>query len=308
MEVLSWRTELVENLAERPCCGYAAVDVMATEPSALTALALAGEGRVDGCEQVAQWLADIQSDDGSVGVREYERSPCWTTSLAVMVWSALAAIGRERYAAAIARGTDWIVNARGVAIPREDESGHDSSLEAWPWVEGTHAWVEPTSLHVLALKAAGLHDHLRTRNAVRMLADRQLPIGGFNYGNTYVMDQLLRPHLQPTGMALLALSSEVKNPTSVERSLAYLEQNLSAQTATVSLCWPLMALAAFNRTPHQLESWLEGAYQRTRRRDRSPLKLALILLASQGRQSFMVKPGVAPRADDSLFVETKHAT
>ena len=41
-----------------------------------------------------------------------------------------------------------------------------------------------------------------------VLLDRQLPGGGLNYGNTYVLGQLMRPHVQPTGIALLALAGE----------------------------------------------------------------------------------------------------
>jgi hypothetical protein len=298
MQGFSSREELVDHLAKRPCCGYAAADLVATEPSALAALALAGEGRIDSCDQVARWLERIQVADGSVGVRENEAVPCWTTSLAVMVWSALRGTSYARYASSMARGTEWILHARGVTMAREDALGHDPAIEAWPWVEGTHAWVEPSALHVLALKSAGLNDHLRTRNAVRMLADRQLPEGGLNYGNTFVLDRLLRPHLQPTGLALLALSTEATKHSLVDKSLAYLEQNISAETATPSLCWSLLALAAYGRTPSQAEEWLEGAYQRTLLRGRSPFKLALILLALQREESFLVKLRVSPRPQD----------
>ena len=41
----------------------------------------------------------------------------------------------------------------------------------------------------------------RIREAVRLLWDRQLPHGGWNYGNTVVLKQELRPHLLPTGLA-----------------------------------------------------------------------------------------------------------
>ena len=289
MEGLNWRDELIDRLAECPRCGYAATDIVASEPSTLAALALAGEGRFESCDQVAQWLERVQTADGSVGVRENERVPCWPTSLAVMVWTALRETEFDKYANPVARGTDWILHARGVTMPRDNEPGHDPSLEAWPWVDGTHAWVEPTALHILALRAAGLHHHQRTRDAVRMLADRQLPQGGFNYGNTIVLGGVLRPHLQPTGLAVLALASEPHDRVRLSNSLTYLERNISAQTGTTSLCWSLMALAAHGRTPREVDTWLESAYERTLLRDRSPLKLALILLASQRDKSFFVK-------------------
>jgi hypothetical protein len=294
MEGSTWRDELIDRLAKSPRCGYAATDIVATEPSALAALALAGEGRIDGAKQVARWLEHAQSPAGSVGVRENEDMPCWPTSLAIMVWLAAGEVHNGLFANSIQRGLDWILNARGVTMPRDNEPGHDASLEAWPWVVGTHAWVEPTALHVLALKTARYQQHPRTREAVRMLADRQLPQGGFNYGNTFVLDRLLRPHLQPTGLAVLALSNELNPSIDLSKSVRYLETGISSETGTPSLCWSLIALAAQGKTPTDADAWLEAAYHRTLLRDRSPLKLALILLASQGSTSFLVKHCVEP--------------
>src|SRR2546428_787916 len=80
-----------------------------------------------------------------------------------------------------------------------------------------------TAMHVLALKAAGHRDHPRTREAVRLLIDRLLPGGGCNYGNTIVLGQELRPQLQPTGLAMLALAGETDPDGRVAMSLAYLK-------------------------------------------------------------------------------------
>ena len=93
----------------------------------------------------------------------------------------------------------------------------------WPWVLGTHSWIEPTAFNVLALKAAGRGEHPRTREAVRLLVDRLLPTGGCNYGNTTVLGQQLRPHLAPTGLVLLSLAGEQINDSRIAKSLAYLQ-------------------------------------------------------------------------------------
>jgi len=50
--------------------------------------------------------------------------------------------------------------------------------------------------------------HPRADEAVQLMLDRILPGGGCNYGNTIVLDQLLRPHIQPTGIVLLALAGD----------------------------------------------------------------------------------------------------
>jgi hypothetical protein len=69
----------------------------------------------------------------------------------------------------------------------------------WAYAEGTHSWVEPTAFAVLALKAASREYQAAAREGVAVLIDRQLPGGGLNYGNTFVLGQLIRPHIQPTG-------------------------------------------------------------------------------------------------------------
>jgi hypothetical protein len=156
--------------------------------------------------------------------------------------------------------------------------GHDTTLAAWPWAAGTHAWVEPTALAVMALKSAELGDHSRTREGVRMLLDRQLPSGGCNYGNTFVLGQKLRPHIQPTGMALAALGGDREGESRINRSVAWLANHLSGRTATASLCWGLMGLAANGAAPQEALQWLSGAFERLGESDASPYKLALISL------------------------------
>jgi hypothetical protein len=133
---------------------------------------------------------------------------------------------------------------------------------------------------VRSLKAAGHNNHPRTREAIKLLVDRQLPSGGCNYGNTEVMGQALLPHVQPTGLAMLALAGESDEQGRMERSLAYLRQTLSARTTTASLCWGVLGLSAHDQRPADADLWLESAYGRTMRRDRSPYKLALLAVAA----------------------------
>lgn len=243
-------------------------------------MALAAAGRVDSARQVADWLVGLQASDGSVGVRASNRQPCWPTSLAVLTWATVHKSESSRhYQLAIERSVHWMISHQGVTLPPNTGHGHDTMLEAWPWVDDTHAWVEPTALHVLALKAIGLGSHPRTREAVRMLINRQLPTGGLNYGNTVVLGRLLRPHIQPTGLALLALAGETNESKSMQRSLAYLRGQLNSSTTTTSLSWSLLALAAHNQRPDEADVWLEAAYQRTIRREASLHKLALLSLA-----------------------------
>ena len=55
--------------------------------------------------------------------------------------------------------------------------GHDPTLTGWPWVGGTHSWVEPTSLAVLALRREGLGKHPRVEEGLKVIRDRAIVSG-----------------------------------------------------------------------------------------------------------------------------------
>jgi hypothetical protein len=177
-------------------------------------------------------------------------------------------------------GIDWLLATKGEIVTETEPLSHDRTLIGWPWIDGTHSWVEPTALCVLALKATGHGQHPRTREAVRLLVDRLLPTGGCNYGNTFVLGQKLLPHVQPTGLCLLALADERIADPRLARSINYLHQSLAQGVATTSLCYALLGLAAHGERPKQTTAWLDGAFHRVSQRDNSPCKLALLALAA----------------------------
>jgi hypothetical protein len=275
--VNSWIPDVVDRLAEQPVCGYYLGQTPASEPTALAAWALAAHGLASPAVPALDYLASLQAADGSVGIRSGESQPGWPTALAMLAWRSA---GNDRYARHMEQGANWLLNMRSVAAPPSPYIAHDTTLVAWPWAAGTHAWVEPTAQAVLALKAAGQKEHARTREAVRVLIDRQIPGGGCNYGNTVCLGQKLRPHVQPTGAALAALADEHDAKERVALSTTWLAKSLSAQTATTSLCWGVLGLAAQGALSKEAPSWLDAAAQRTLRNDRSPYKLALLALAA----------------------------
>jgi hypothetical protein len=175
-------------------------------------------------------------------------------------------------------------------MPREQELGHDSTLVGWAWVEGTHSWIEPTAWGVLALKAVGLAQHPRTREAVRLLVDRLLPDGGCNFGNTFVFGQQLLPHLQSSGICMLALAGESIDDPRIARTGEYLERLLSRSTATASLSYSLLGLAAHDRPLADAGPLLAAAAERMLVRDRSAHKLALLALAEKGSDHPLTTP------------------
>jgi hypothetical protein len=276
----------IRLLSERPCCGYTAGGVPASEPTALAALALVRYSRHDQAAQAAAWLAARQSPEGTVGVNATESSPHWPTALAILAWCVCKAQSGGPaagvYEQQVASALGWLLRTAGKPLEAHEKLGHDPTLLGWPWVEGTHSWVEPTAWSLLALRAAGREEHPRAREAVRMLVDRLLPSGGCNYGNTTVLGQTLRPHVQPTGLALLALAGERDASGKITQSIGYLSRTISAQTTTASLSYALLALAAHDASPPRAAEWLAAAIQRTLDRGAAPLPLALGLLALAG--------------------------
>ena len=244
---MDWRQELVERLAASVPVGYFARDEAACEPTALAGLALHAHGKTESARRAADWLVEQQARNGAVGVTATQSTPCWPTSLAMLLWNSIR--DRDRYGEPIARAVEWTIHEQGQTHALRPYVGHDTTLVGWSWAADTHSWLEPTALFVLALHAVGQSRHPRTREAVRLLVDRLLPHGGCNYGNTIVLGQELLPHVQPTGIVMMALADEKISDPRIELSLQYLERELSAETATASLSYGLLGLAAHDRAP-----------------------------------------------------------
>ena len=279
---MSWLQPTLDQLAKSPVCGYLPNQAAATEPSVIAALALSAHEMQEAASPVLDYLAAAQQSDGSVGVREKEPTPGWPTSLAVIAWQHFDAVKHKSH---IDKGLAWISALHGKSIERTSEMGHNTTLDGWPWAEGTHSWLEPTAFHLLAYRAVNQAQHSRAREAVRLLIDRQLPAGGCNYGNTIVLGQTLRPHVQPTGIAMLALAGENDPSGRMEKSLTWLKWSLGTRSTAASLSWALQGLRAHDREAPQADELLAAAAKRVTERDRSPHKFALLALAAAGNKS-----------------------
>jgi hypothetical protein len=294
---MNWLDDVVTRLAAAVSWGYHVGSPSATEPAALTALALIAHRQDRAAAGPLAWLLSLQATDGSLGIDAAQSTPGWPTSLAVLAWHAAQGSPPkdQKRSTAIDRALAWILQTEGASIEITAGMGHDSTIRGWPWVEGTHSWVEPTAMHLLALKHTGHGDHARARDAVRLLQDRLLDGGGCNYGNTVVFKQQLRPHVQPTGLALLALGGEDEVRGQMEKSVSYLERELPRQAATDSLCYGLLGLAAQQSLPAPADAWLAAASRRTISRGPSSYKLALLALAGLGASCPLV-PAARVRA------------
>lgn len=295
---MDWNDELLDRLAVQIPCGYHPTGIASSEPTALAAMALLANSRP--ATAALAWLATCQAADGSVAPTANRQSADaaaaavgWPTG-----WAVLAALTEKRRQIGnggngpkfdVSRALNWILQTAGDSAAGSQEATSATGVVGWPWVTGTYSWVEPTAIHVVALKAAGYAEHPRTREAIAMLRDRLLQSGGCNYGNTVVLGQELRPHVQPTGLAMLALADETDDPKRrIARSLDYLAKSLSIETTSASLAYGLIGLAAHGRFPADARKWLEAAYLRTVARDAAGYKLALLSLAAAGNECPLV--------------------
>lgn len=265
--------------------GYRPGGGLAVEPTALAALALLASGAPasdptsqSAARAAADWLVAIQQRDGSLGISATHAEPGWPTPYAVLLWGALGEYLPQRRQAVA-----WLLARQGLIRQQEADSplGQDTTLRGWPWVDDTYAWVEPTALAVLGLRREGLGAHERTLDGLRLIRDRAIPSGGWNYGAAVVFGRELRPHPAPTGLALLALAGTTEAGPIIERSINYLEAALPAIRSPQSLGWGLLGLTAWGRRPGPYAAWLAESYEHTLRHGERPAQLAYLLLAAE---------------------------
>ena len=113
-----------------------------------------------------------------------------------------------------------------------------------------------------------------------MILDRQLPHGGWNYGNTLVFGRELHPMPENTGAALAGLAGQVEQGT-VARSLHYLQGEVDRLCTPVSLGWALLGLAAWDLWPSNGMALVERCLaNQSRYGEYDTSALCLLLLAA----------------------------
>jgi hypothetical protein len=271
------RASLLRQRTADGAWGYRAGAAAQAEPTAWAGLALLGAGDREGASGAAASLAKLQAADGGVPISATSPQPKWPTAPALLLFCAVGAHEPRR------RALEYLLATAGRTSPPSpaDLVQHDGSIVGWPWTASAHSWVEPTALAVLALGRAGAGDHARVREGRRLLLDRAVPSGGWNYGNKIVLDTPLRPQPAPTGLALLALAG-TDGGAAVEGGCAYLEGTLPRVRAGVSLGWGLLGLAAWRRRPAAADGWLAEAYERYAHQDAGSVEIAHLLLAHAG--------------------------
>lgn len=256
------------------------------EPTALAILGLLAA--TDGAKSpelsaavrsAGDWLASLQQANGSLGISEASPEPRWATPYAVLAWNALGGYEKERRLA-----VNWLLRESGGIVAEEKGhrpvQGHDSSIVGWPWTSGTHSWVEPTALALLALRREGLGSSARVQEGLRLLRDRAIESGGWNFGNKSTYGRVLRAYPATTGLALLALANTGPCGDLAKDGARYLLETLPRVRAAGSLGWGLLGLRAWGRSPEEADRWLARSVVNLAGRPDAAPRLAVLLLAA----------------------------
>jgi hypothetical protein len=196
-------------------------------------------------ESACRRLARSQQQDGRVTIIEKYFPGFWPTPLSTIAWKCIGGFESE-----LKLGVNFLLAASGDHWEKKSDSPskHDTSIRGWSWTENTYSWVEPTSMAILALKACGYSDHPRVTEAVSMILDRQLPSGGWNYGNKEVFERELLPSPVNTGQALCALGG-LTEQKHVDKSLKYLNGVIDSIKTPMALAWVLFGMGEWGALP-----------------------------------------------------------
>jgi hypothetical protein len=263
-----------------------------TEATSWAVMALAGErdeNARNAAELGCRWLMSRQFGEGSIPAFAHPRAPGWTTPLALLAWFASGFEGSF-----VDRAIEWLCRVEVSSPPRSPVFDHDPSIRGWPWVGSTACWVEPTALAIWALAVWRHADLGRVHEGRRLLLDRALATGGWNYGNPQVFgrEQGFQPDM--TSLALLALEATGGFPELLrESALARLGVALESGASGRSLGLGLLALEACGRNSARFHERLERAIEVAGQREAcdrpiGTVALAQLLLACRARTSDLV--------------------
>ena len=233
------------------------------EATCLAELALAPERHANSSEAIL-FLLKSQLSDGGWPAFLGDSEGSWTTALALCTLNSTG-----DFTAAREKAFRWLYAERG-------REGHwfwrwkfktsdrnvrfDPDKYGWPWVTGSASWVIPTAFSIIAIEQFTVcnrseESEKRIHLGVEMLLDRECVDGGWNSGNSLVYGVPLRPHVEATAIALLALQDEQRIEI-VQKSLSWLRQNAASVDSVSSLAWCILTLFVYQESVEPLKNRL----------------------------------------------------
>lgn len=151
---------------------------------------------------------------------------------------------------------DAIVAERGLKVEQSANLRQLNQLQAWPWIDGTFSWIEPTAYCLLALKTrrTSAYDG-RIAEAEALVVNRVCDPGGWNYGNAQAFTQDLRPYVPTSALVLLAMQDRRDEPA-VAKSVDWLGAHALGESSALALGLAALALHIYGRPVDTLQEQL----------------------------------------------------
>ncbi len=240
------------------------------------------------------WLIKQQNKDHSWPLNDTVKEGSWTTALAIMALSDNTEHVERTVAAAgwlteqegskpgiLAEIVLWFTGKSGVNKLNQD-------LIGWSWVPHSFSWVEPTSYALMALKKirprlAGTKADERIRQADAMIYDRMCEGGGWNYGNSKVLDYALWPYPDTTALALIAMQDHAKEKANQD-SLQVLNKIARETDSGLALCWAAICMNIYRQDSAPLHQQIDKRFAATGLLGETK-SLALAVIALGGKKN-----------------------
>jgi hypothetical protein len=251
----------------------------ATEPTLLSLLALHAENCPEQQTRPSlNWILNLQNPDGSIGVNPvHHNEGVWLTAHLAIV---LRCYGLQDNCN---RALEFLKLFRSRSMPQEEGVNQNNTLVGWPWVHDTFGWVEPTAWALLAFNLCGLQNDPRAVEGRKLLMDRCIPSGGWNYGNRLINYQELLPFYDTTALALLALAGTT-NPSFLNKSIQLLEENKDHIESIYGLSLAIICLSCYRRNVSHLCDVLLERIRISQKDEINVAHLALATVALSGRR------------------------
>ena len=247
-----------------------------TEATSLAVAALQSLGARSAPDRVLRgviWLVQHQNPDGSLRLNDTARTGSWTTALAIIALNAFP----EHQNAAL-NAARWLLRQEGskpgilariilFLTGKSKVNELNRNLVGWSWVPRSFSWVEPTSYALTALKQvrSSLGDTNVTERILEgeaMIYDRMCRGGGWNYGNSKVLDYALWPYPDITAIALIALQDRAGEAANQE-SLQALRKTAAEANSGLASAWAAICLNLYGQETRDWQQRIDQRFRET---------------------------------------------
>ena len=268
-----------------------------TEATSLAVSALGSLDEKSGNDRVIRgtiWLTERQNPDGGWRLNDVATTGSWTTALAIIALSAF-----PEHQKRVLNAARWLLVQEGSkpgilanlilwVTGKTNINQLNNNLVGWSWVPNSFSWVEPTSYALTALKKvrASLTENNvneRIQEGEAMIYDRMCTGGGWNYGNSKVLDYALWPYPDITAVALIALQDRAGEAAN-QQSLQALRKIAAEVNSGLATSWAALCLGVYGQDTAEWQKRVEKRFSESGFLGETKT-LALALLALNGKSN-----------------------